>query len=42
LGHEYIEQKREDDLYKIKPEYLKKPQAEINWLKKYGSKKSGS
>ncbi|RCW49247.1 MULTISPECIES: tRNA (adenosine(37)-N6)-threonylcarbamoyltransferase complex dimerization subunit type 1 TsaB [unclassified Halanaerobium] len=42
LGHEYIEQKREDDLYKIKPKYLKKPQAEINWLKKYGSQKSES
>ncbi|MGM0601848.1 MAG: tRNA (adenosine(37)-N6)-threonylcarbamoyltransferase complex dimerization subunit type 1 TsaB [Bacillota bacterium] len=42
LGDEYIKQNREDDLYKIKPEYLKKPQAEINWLKKYGSQKSGN
>lgn len=37
LGRNYIEAGKEDDIYKLKPAYLKKPQAELNWQKKYGS-----
>mgnify|MGYP006290874305 CR=1 FL=1 len=37
LGRNYIKAGKEDDIYKIKPAYLKKPQAELNWQKKYGS-----
>lgn len=37
LGHDYIDSGREDDIYQLKPDYLKKAQAEINWQQKYGS-----
>jgi len=37
LGQDYINSGREDDIYQLKPTYLKKPQAEINWQQKYGS-----
>ncbi|MFP4020638.1 MAG: tRNA (adenosine(37)-N6)-threonylcarbamoyltransferase complex dimerization subunit type 1 TsaB [Halanaerobium sp.] len=37
LGHDYIESGREDYIYQLKPAYLKKAQAEINWQQKYGS-----
>ena len=38
LGLAYIKAGDQDDIYKLKPAYLKKPQAEINWQQKYGSK----
>mgnify|MGYP006300565465 CR=1 FL=1 len=38
LGENYLKSGQEDDIYQLKPAYLKKPQAEINWQKKYGSK----
>lgn len=38
LGQDYINSGQEDDIYQLKPTYLKKPQAEINWQQKYGSK----
>lgn len=37
LGQDYINLGQEDDIYQLKPTYLKKPQAEINWQQKYGS-----
>lgn len=37
LGQNYIDLGQEDDIYQLKPAYLKKPQAEINWQQKYGS-----
>ncbi len=37
LGQDYINSGREDDIYQLKPAYLKQPQAEINWQQKYGS-----
>lgn len=37
LGQDYINSGQEDDIYQLKPTYLKKPQAEINWQQKYGS-----
>jgi len=36
LGHDYINSGQEDNIYQLKPSYLKKPQAEINWQQKYG------
>lgn len=35
LGRDYINLGQEDDIYKLKPAYLKKPQAEIDWQQKY-------
>lgn len=37
LGQNYIRLGQEDDIYQLKPAYLKKTQAEINWEQKYGS-----
>ena len=37
LGQEYINSGQKDDIYQLKPTYLKQPQAEINWQQKYGS-----
>lgn len=36
LGKNYLVKGLQDDIYNILPNYLKKPQAEINWQKKYG------
>lgn len=36
LGRDYISQGYKDNIYELKPTYLKQPQAEINWQKKYG------
>jgi len=36
LGRDYLQSGKCDDIYELKPAYLKKPQAEINWQKKYG------
>ncbi|MCC3145017.1 tRNA (adenosine(37)-N6)-threonylcarbamoyltransferase complex dimerization subunit type 1 TsaB [Halanaerobium sp. Z-7514] len=36
LGRDYINLGQEDDIYQLKPAYLKKPQAELNWQQKYG------
>lgn len=36
LGRDYIQAGEKDDIYQLKPLYLKKPQAEINWQQKYG------
>lgn len=36
LGRYYLEQGKSDNYLEITPNYLKKPQAEINWLKKHG------
>lgn len=36
LGLNYIQAGEADDIYQIKPAYLKKTQAEINWQQKYG------
>lgn len=36
LGRDYIRAGKKDDIYQLKPAYLKKPQAELNWQKKYG------
>ncbi|KXS49608.1 MAG: Inactive metal-dependent proteaseputative molecular chaperone [Halanaerobium sp. 4-GBenrich] len=36
LGRDYIDQGQKDDIYELKPTYLKQPQAEIDWQKKYG------
>ncbi|RAK07088.1 tRNA threonylcarbamoyladenosine biosynthesis protein TsaB [Halanaerobium saccharolyticum] len=38
LGGDYICSGQADDIYQLKPAYLKIPQAEINWQQKYGSK----
>jgi len=38
LGRDYINSGQNDDIYQLKPAYLKIPQAEINWQQKYGSK----
>ena len=35
LGQDYINSGQEDDIYQLKPAYLKQPQAEINWQQKY-------
>lgn len=35
LGRNYIKEGKEDSIYELKPTYLKKPQAELNWQKKY-------
>lgn len=35
LGLDYINSGQKDDIYQLKPAYLKKPQAEINWQQKY-------
>ncbi len=35
LGRDYISLGQEDDIYELKPAYLKKPQAEIDWQQKY-------
>lgn len=37
LGQDYINSGQQDDIYQLKPAYLKKPQAEINWQQKYGT-----
>ncbi|PTW00550.1 tRNA threonylcarbamoyladenosine biosynthesis protein TsaB [Halanaerobium saccharolyticum] len=37
LGENYLKRGQKDDIYQLKPAYLKKPQAEINWQQKYGS-----
>lgn len=37
LGHNYINKGENDNIYELKPLYLKKAQAEINWQKKYKS-----
>ncbi|MFW6229645.1 MAG: tRNA (adenosine(37)-N6)-threonylcarbamoyltransferase complex dimerization subunit type 1 TsaB, partial [Halanaerobium sp.] len=37
LGESYLSSGYKDDIYQLKPVYLKKPQAEINWQQKYGS-----
>ncbi len=37
LGRNYIKEAKEDSIYELKPAYLKKPQAELNWQKKYSS-----
>lgn len=37
LGKKYINSAENDDIYQLKPAYLKKPQAEINWQQKYGN-----
>lgn len=37
LGHNYISKGENDNIYELKPLYLKKTQAEINWQKKYQS-----
>jgi len=37
LGQDYLNSGLEDDIYQLKPAYLKQPQAEINWQQKYGS-----
>lgn len=37
LGENYISRGISDDIYELKPLYLKKAQAEINWQKKYNS-----
>jgi len=37
LGRNYIKAAEEDSIYELKPAYLKKPQAELNWQKKYSS-----
>jgi tRNA threonylcarbamoyladenosine biosynthesis protein TsaB len=37
LGHNYINKGEDDNIYELKPLYLKKAQAEINWQKKYKS-----
>lgn len=39
LGLTYIKDGNTDDIYQLKPVYLKKPQAEINWQQKYGNYK---
>ncbi|ADQ15274.1 tRNA (adenosine(37)-N6)-threonylcarbamoyltransferase complex dimerization subunit type 1 TsaB [Halanaerobium hydrogeniformans] len=36
LGRDYISAGQRDDIYQLKPTYLKKPQAELNWQQKYG------
>ncbi|TDO86129.1 tRNA threonylcarbamoyladenosine biosynthesis protein TsaB [Halanaerobium saccharolyticum] len=38
LGEDYLKSGQADDIYQLKPAYLKIPQAEINWQQKYGSK----
>ncbi len=38
LGQDYLNSGLEDDIYQLKPAYLKQPQAEINWQQKYGAK----
>ena len=35
LGRDYISLGQEDNIYELKPAYLKKPQAEIDWQQKY-------
>ncbi|MFW6000976.1 MAG: tRNA (adenosine(37)-N6)-threonylcarbamoyltransferase complex dimerization subunit type 1 TsaB [Halanaerobium sp.] len=35
LGYNYISKGKSDNIYELKPLYLKKAQAEINWQKKY-------
>lgn len=37
LGENYLKAGQSDDIYKLKPVYLKKAQAEINWQRKYGN-----
>jgi tRNA threonylcarbamoyladenosine biosynthesis protein TsaB len=37
LGYNYISEGKSDNIYELKPLYLKKAQAEINWQKKYQS-----
>ncbi|RCW54225.1 MULTISPECIES: tRNA (adenosine(37)-N6)-threonylcarbamoyltransferase complex dimerization subunit type 1 TsaB [Halanaerobium] len=37
LGENYFKTGQRDDIYQLKPAYLKKPQAEINWQQKYGN-----
>jgi tRNA threonylcarbamoyladenosine biosynthesis protein TsaB len=37
LGQDYLNSGLEDDIYQLKPAYLKQPQAEINWQQKYGA-----
>lgn len=37
LGYNYLNLGQKDDIYQLKPAYLKKPQAEINWQQKYAS-----
>lgn len=36
LGLAYLKAGKSDDIYQLKPTYLKKPQAEIDWQQKYG------
>ena len=36
LGQDYVNLNQQDDIYQLKPSYLKQPQAEINWQQKYG------
>ncbi len=38
LGIHYLQKGEIDDIHQLKPDYLKQPQAEINWLKKYEGK----
>ena len=37
LGRDYISLGQEDNIYELKPAYLKKPQAEIDWQQKYSN-----
>ncbi len=41
LGRFYLKQGVEDNIYQLLPNYLKKPQAEINWLKKHRGQVDG-
>lgn len=38
LAAQYLAIDQSDDIYQLKPAYLKQPQAEINWQQKYGKK----
>ncbi|SFL37991.1 tRNA (adenosine(37)-N6)-threonylcarbamoyltransferase complex dimerization subunit type 1 TsaB [Halanaerobium salsuginis] len=38
LAAQYLAMDQSDDIYQLKPAYLKQPQAEINWQQKYGKK----